>query len=48
MFKRFYKKAQVDAYVVRDSRTHKVIATGTKEKCLAYVSGFGLCYAEPA
>lgn len=37
-----------EAWVVRDSRTHIVILSGTREECLSYVVAFGLCYADRA
>ena len=50
MFKKFYAERKVEnpAYVVRDSRTRQIIASGDLEKCNAYQSAFGLCYVEAA
>lgn len=55
MFKRFYeaKKTKVavavdNTHVVKDSRTHNIIARGDAETCQRFVNSFGECYVEAA
>lgn len=54
MFTKFYAKltpatlAIPAPYIVRDSRTKQIIASGDKETCINFVNSFGGCYLEGA